>query len=252
MLLTVHGALDHGGAYHPTGRWFREKGFASVALDQHGHDRQKRVFVPRFEVFLDDLERMLSWVEAAYPGLPVFILAHSMGGLISFHFGLRRLKEGSQVRGFVMSAPYLVNAVKTPVVIQKFAGVFSAVVPRMKAPVEDFFDVVTHDEVITRQHRDDVRDGIKASEISMRFGHLLLSAQKPVPGWIGAWRFPLFVVLAGQDKLADTPAVAALLERIDPGLCHVETYPDNYHENFNEINREEIFSGILAWLEERI
>ena len=85
VFLTVHGGMDHGGNYMPPALYFKNHEIASVAHDQHGHDHKRQVYIPRFEVFLDDLDLMVEWVKKEYPGLPVFILSHSMGGLITTH-----------------------------------------------------------------------------------------------------------------------------------------------------------------------
>ena len=75
VFLMVHGLMDHGGNYMLPALFFRERGIATVALDQHGHDHQgpdhpEKVIVPRFELFLEDLRLMVQWVRDRYPGLP--------------------------------------------------------------------------------------------------------------------------------------------------------------------------------------
>ena len=57
---------------------------------------------------------------------------------------------------------------------------------------------------------------------------------------------------AGDDKLADAAASESMLKSIDPALLEYHFYAENYHENFNELNREKIFADILGWLEARM
>lgn len=252
VFLTVHGGMDHGGNYIMPGLFFREKGIATLAYDQHGHDRQEKVYIPRFEVFLDDLDLMLIWVKENYPGLPIFILSHSMGGLISTHYGLTRLDHDSQVRGFITSSPYYVNAIKTPKILEKLAGILAALSPRMAIPLEDILVHVTHDQTIYQRHLADERDGIMAKKASARFANELLKAQRWIPEHIAEWKHPMLAIVAGDDKLADARATRELLGLINPDLLTELYYPENYHENFNELNRDEIFAQILEWVETRI
>jgi len=58
-------------------------------------------------------------------------------------------------------------------------------------------------------------------------------------------------VVAGDDKLADPAGTQSLLDKITHSLLTRYYYPNNYHENFNELNREEIFTNLLHWMEER-
>ncbi len=252
VFLTVHGGMDHGGNYVNPALFLKRNGFATVAHDQHGHDHKRKVHIPRFEVFLDDLELMMEWVKSTYPGLPVFVLSHSMGGLISTHYGLRRFKGDPLVKGFINSSPYYVNSIKTPKIVEKMAGLLSALTPKMAVPIEDTLPHVTRDKAIYKRHREDEKDGIMASKVSARFASEVLKAQAWIPDHISAWKHPMLAIVAGDDKLADSVATRELLAKIDSGLLTQIWYEDNYHENFNELNREEVFARIIEWAESRI
>ena len=252
VFLAVHGGMDHGGNYILPALYFRKHQMATVAHDQHGHDLKRKVYIPSFEVFLDDLDLMVAWVKENYPGIPVFILSHSMGGLVTTHYGLTRLDHDPAIRGFIHSSPYFVNAVKTPKIVEKLAGLLSSLTPKMTIPLEDILVHVTHDETIYQRHLVDVRDGIMANKASARFANELLKAQRWVPGHIAGWKHPLLAIVAGDDKVAKVEATRKLLGLIDPDLVTELYYPENYHENFNELNRDEIFAKIVEWVEPRI
>jgi len=252
VFLTVHGGMDYGGNYLNPGLYMKEQGFATVAHDQHGHDMKRKVYIPRFDVFLDDLELMFEWTKNEYHGIPIFILSHSMGGLITTHFGIRRFEGDPRVKGFISSSPYFVNAVKTPKIVEKLAGLLSALTPKMAIPIEDLVEHATHDEEIYKRYRKDEQDGIMAQKASARFAFELLKAQAWIPDHIAEWNYPLLAIVAGDDRVADAPAARRLLKKIDPQFLTEIYYPDNYHENFNELNREEVFARIVEWCEARI
>ena len=177
LFLTIHGAMDHGGSYIFPALYFKEHNMATVAYDQQGHDKQKKAHISKFEVFLDDVELMIAWVKEHYPGLPIFILSHSMGGLIATHFGIRRMEEDPLIKGFIISAPYFVNAVKASWILKKLAGILSALTPKMAVPIEDLLIHLTHDDEVYKRHRQDERDHIRADKVSARFANELLKAQ---------------------------------------------------------------------------
>ena len=251
ILVTIHGLMDHGGAYLLSALYFKEHQLATVAHDQHGHDRKRKAHCPEFEIFLDDLELMIGWVKENFRDLPIFIMGHSMGGLIVTHFGLRRLKEDPLIKGFVISSPYYMNAVKVPWIILKFLGILTLIAPRMAAPTEDFLPNVSRNQEILKQHRDDIDDQIKAAKVTVRLGNELLRAQRIIPAKISGWGHPLLAIVAGDDKIADARATRHLLNQTDPDLVKELYYPENFHENFNEPNREEIFAEIVKWIQQR-
>jgi len=253
VIMAFHGALAHAGDYVMAGLYFRGHDIAVVGYDQCGHDGKRRADIPDFDIFLDDAELFLQWVKKNYPGLPIFIMGHSMGGLIATKFGLERLKRGEDdVKGFILSSPYYVNAVKISPVLQKMSGVLAKLVPTMKVPVASFTDVLTHDPAITARHHVDEQDAVRASELTVRFGHALSEAQKGLASQIPAWRMPLYAVVAGDDKLADSAAAETMLKTIGGDLLRYRYEARNYHENFNETNRADIFADILGWMQPRI
>ena len=249
VILAIHGGMAHAGDYVTPALFFRQHGIATVSFDMVGHDGKRKVDIPSFEAFLDDEELFLAWVKATYPGVPIFVMGHSMGGLIATHLGLRRFAGEPAIQGFVLSSPYYVNAIPVPKLMQMLSGWLARHFPTMKVPLGNLTMLLTHDQTITARHFQDERDGIRASAATVRFAHALLSAQKALAGGLSGWRFPLFAVVAGDDKLASSRATESMLRSVPEGLLEYHFYPANYHENFNEVNRDAIFAAILAWME---
>jgi len=249
LFLAIHGGMAHGGDFVTPAMYFKKYGITSIACDLHGHDLKKKVHIPGFKIFLDDLDLSMEWIKKKYPDLPIFIMGHSMGALIATHYELKRPGNCEKIKGFILSSPYYLNAIKTSAALVKAAGILSALVPRMNVPIEDISIYLTHDPAIAGRHIEDERDHIRASRVSARFANELLKAQKYIPSNIHRWSHPLFCVVAGNDRLANSEATLNYLEKIDKNLLTLHVYPDNYHENFNEVNREEIFENILNWIE---
>lgn len=62
-------------------------------------------------------------------------------------------------------------------------------------------------------------------------------------------RFPMFAVLAGEDQLADPQGSKKALNSIPSNLLTLIVHEKNYHENFNEVNRDETFGAIWKWMQ---
>jgi len=249
VILAIHGGMAHGGDYVTPALYFRRHGIATVAYDLCGHQDARRVDIPGFDVFLQDSVLFLRWVKQQYPGLPVYVMGHSMGALIATHLGLGAFAGDPDLGGFILSSPYYVNAIKVSPVLLALSGVLGALAPRMKVPLASLTHQLTHDETITARHYQDERDHVRASEITVRFGNALTAAQQGLAPRMPAWNHKLFAVVAGDDKLADADAAEALLKSVPEALLTYYRYPQNYHENFNELNREQIFADVLAWMD---
>ncbi|RZT03804.1 Lysophospholipase, alpha-beta hydrolase superfamily [Duganella sp. CF402] len=249
VILAIHGGMAHGGDYVTPALYFRQHGIATVAYDLCGHQDARRVDIPGFATFLDDSLLFLQWVKQQYPGLPIYVMGHSMGALIATHLGLGHFAGETAIKGYILSSPYYVNAIKVSPVLLALAGVLEALAPRMKVPLASLTDQLTHDSAITARHHDDERDGIRATEITVRFGNALTKAQQGLAARMPSWTAPLFAVVAGADQLADADAAEAMLKSVPASLLTYQRYPQNFHENFNELNREQIFADILQWMQ---
>ena len=252
VFLAVHGLMDHGGNFMNPGIYLKAKGYALVAHDQQGHDRKRKAHITRFEVFLDDLELMLVWVKEAYPEIPVFIVGHSMGGLIVTHFAIKRYQGDPRVKGFILSAPGYRNSVRTSKFKLAMARIFSVLAPQMKVPVEDLRLHVTRDEAEYRRMREDEKDGIQATGMSARMGAEFIKAQDWIPEHMEEWNYPVLFIIPGSDRLISSDFTRDLLSKLDKKISTELYYPENYHESFNELNREEVFAQMLEWCQSLI
>ncbi len=247
VIMAIHGGLAHAGDYVTPALYFKGKGLATVSYDMRGH-KQEKVYIDRFSRFPEDTEKFLAWTKAAYPDIPIFVMGHSMGGLIITFFGISHATDDARIKGYIMSSPYYENAIKVSPIMIPIVKILGTVLPRAVIPGPDITDMLTHDTEITRRHRKDEEDGIRAQKATMRFGAELLKAQAWVRENISRWPHPLFAVVAGKDEVADADAAERLLKTIDPGLLTYVRHPDNYHENFNELNRDETFAAIHDWM----
>jgi alpha-beta hydrolase superfamily lysophospholipase len=247
IILAIHGGLAHAGDYVTPALFFKTKGYATAAYDLRGH-KQEKILIKDFKLFHEDTELFLGWGRKEYKDLPIFIMAHSMGSLIVTHLGIKTAIDRFGVKGFIMSSPYYENAVKVSPIMIPLVKIMGQVIPGMVIPSPDITDLLTHDQAITRRHREDEQAGLRSSKPTMRFGSELLKAQKWVKENITKWHHPLFAVVAGNDQVADPAEAERLLKRIHKKHLTYLYHEDNYHENFNETNREETFARIDDWI----
>ena len=85
-VLIVHGIGEHSGRYERTGRLMSEAGLDVHAFDLRGHGLSggRRMYVRRWEDFLDDVEVRMTAVRE--PGLPMVLFGHSLGALVALDY----------------------------------------------------------------------------------------------------------------------------------------------------------------------
>ena len=104
VLLVVHGLAEHSGRYGNLVNHFVPRGYAVYGFDQAGHGKSEgaRAYVERFQDFLDALHIFLGRVRDWQPETPIFLVGHSLGGLISAAYLIDHPDEPA---GAVLSAP---------------------------------------------------------------------------------------------------------------------------------------------------
>jgi acylglycerol lipase len=90
VLIIVHGFKAHSGLYDGSAEQFAQRGLAVYALDHRGHGNSEgeRYFAEHVSDFVDDLDQLVELVRSREPGLQLFMLGHSAGGVISCVYAL--------------------------------------------------------------------------------------------------------------------------------------------------------------------
>jgi alpha-beta hydrolase superfamily lysophospholipase len=91
IVVLVHGYAEHGGRYAHVAEELAERGAAVYAPDHigHGHSDGQRALIADFEHVVDDLHTLVATARDRFPGLPVVMAGHSMGGLLTGRYAER-------------------------------------------------------------------------------------------------------------------------------------------------------------------
>jgi alpha-beta hydrolase superfamily lysophospholipase len=91
IVLVVHGYAEHGGRYEHVARALTDGGAVVYAEDHigHGNSDGERALITDFDHVVDDLHRLARLAGEEHPRLPLVLVGHSMGGLLSGRFAER-------------------------------------------------------------------------------------------------------------------------------------------------------------------
>jgi alpha-beta hydrolase superfamily lysophospholipase len=87
----VHGYAEHGGRYGHVATALADDGAVVYADDHIGHGRSdgERAVISDFEHAVEDLHTLSGIARSDYPDLPLVLVGHSMGGLLSGRYAQR-------------------------------------------------------------------------------------------------------------------------------------------------------------------
>lgn len=248
-LIITHGFTEHADRYEHVGERFARRGVSTYAFDLRGHGRSegRRGDAPAFDSFLKDLAAFRRLVRGLAPaGLPLFLLGHSLGGLIA----LRYLQEHPhEFAGAIVIAPWLGLASPPSRWLRLLARALAPVLPALPFPAGIRPEQLSRDEDVVRRYRADplVHDRITPrlfTNIEDAIARVLESGDR-VPG-------PLLLLLAGDDRIVDTPTASAFAARWSRGGIEVRLEDSAYHEILNELDRAATLEAILDWILARV
>ena len=98
LTLIVHGYAEHGGRYGHVAAELTRRGSVAYADHDLGHGRSdgERALISDFEHVVDDLHTLVGIARDEHPDLPLVLVGHSMGGLLSARFAQRSPGRGGR------------------------------------------------------------------------------------------------------------------------------------------------------------
>jgi alpha-beta hydrolase superfamily lysophospholipase len=247
----IHGYADHAARYAHVMDFFATKGVGSVAIDLRGHGRATgaRGFVSRFDEYLDDaaeLARLLSDRARTSSGagteVPLFLLGHSMGGLVA---ALSAIEAPRAWRGLVLSAPYMGLAMAVPAPKRIAGRIASRLAPRFALPTGLKGSDLTHDPVRAREHDEDPLVFPNATARWFRESskaHVRVLARAP------ELKMPLLEVFGTADRVAQIEAGRAFFNAAGSADKTFDERVGLFHEVLNETEWKDVAEAIAAWV----
>ena len=248
VLIIVHGLGEHSGRYMNLVNHFEPLGFAIYGMDHYGHGKSEgqRLFVPHFNVFTDTLGLFVNKVHEWEPDVPVFLVGHSMGGLITAEY---LLDHSAGIKGAVLSGP----AVKTPghvnPVTRMAATVLSRIAPKTGITALDVNHVSRDPEVVKAYLSDPL---VTADKVTARLGSQMLEAIDHLTRHRKKIRLPLLIMHGSSDLLVDIEGSKEFFKAVSSEDKTFISCPDRYHEIFNDPGYEDVFSDMAQWLLKRL
>ena len=248
ILLIVHGLAEHSGRYMNVVNHFVPLGYAVYGIDHIGHGQSDgpRVYVRRFEDFTNTLKAFSGMIRNRQPKKPIFLVGHSMGGLIG---SIYLVHHQDELAGAVLSGP----SVKVPDNISSatiLAGkLFSTLMPKLGLIALEA-DGVSRDQAVVQTYLNDPL--VYTGKATARLGAELLKAMKRIALDASKITLPILIVQGGEDRLVDPDGAQMLYDTVGSVDKTLKIYPGLYHEVFNEPEHHKVLGDVEAWLDSQL
>lgn len=248
LLLVVHGAGEHSGRYTHLAQYFCERGYGVAALDHIGHGKSagQYGYIDRFSDFVETVEIYRQMLSAEFPTLPMILLGHSMGGLISAQL---LLKQQHHFLACILTGPAIQTELEpSPVQIGVINGL-AKVLPKLGVLQLDASGV-SRDPAVVEGYRQDPL--VFHKKMSARLLSELFRSMNDIQKNAALISLPL-LVLHGEADVMTAPAGSQFLyTAVSSDDKTLKIYPELFHEILNEPEHLDIFSDIANWCEQQL
>ena len=272
LVQIVHGMQEHIGRYDDFMRYLAQKGFVAFGCDHLGHGHTARssdelgFFAPKngHEYLVQDVHAFFTQMKAQFPGHPFILFGHSMG---SFIVRLAAARYGQELDGLIICGTGGPNAmagagIALSKVVQTFRGkrhvsnllknlAFSKFNERFTG--DGPYGWLTRDAAIREEYAQDPLCTFPFTASAM--GDLVqlnrrcnqTACYEATPA-----QLPIFLIAGADDPVGSYgEGVKTVCEQYRRrGISHLsmKLYENCRHEILNELNRQEVYADILAFL----
>jgi acylglycerol lipase len=245
-VVLAHGGLEHSGRYDHVGRRLAAAGCAVYALDFRGHGRSsgRRGQIGRMSKLVDDLERLRSKVALERPGVPLFLVGHSLGAMVVLE---HLLTSHAKPTGAILSGTGI-DVSGIPAVQARVARILSAVAPNLGLVAVDSSGI-SRDPAVVKAYDEDPH--VFRGKAPMRTAaELLISAERVTPR-LAEITVPLLILHGGGDVVTNPAGARLVAERVSSADLTLSVRDGLFHEIFNEPERDEVIDSVAAWITAR-
>jgi len=244
-LLIAHGLAEHSGRYQHFADFFADRAYAVFALDHLGHGKSDglRCHINQFSDYTDGIALLLERVHKVCQGIPVFLVGHSMGGLIATSFVIEHQEEFA---GCVLSGAAIQPAVELSSIQNMVMKFFSRFLPKMRVLQLDSSEISRDPTVVDRYRMDPL---VFNGKVTARLAEQLFAQMIAIESKLEGIKLPMLILHGSEDGLTSLDGAKMLHKKISSADKKLIVYDGLYHEVYNEPEQIAVMTDVSDWLD---
>lgn len=245
----IHGYAEHIDRYTNVVGELLPSGYAVFGTDHrgHGHSDGRRGHVKSFQEFIDDEEQFhREVIKVRFPGIPRFVLGHSMGSVIAMNYVEQKTDD---IKGLILSGTGSQPGTDIPKILLTVTKILSRILPavHVKSPLPPEF--ISRDMDVVKAYID---DPLVYNVITPRLAHemnryVVIGARNA-----SKIKIPVLIQLGSRDTAFS--GQRELFEMVGAQDKTFKCYEGLKHEVYNELaaDRARVLADLRNWLDSHI
>jgi acylglycerol lipase len=246
VVVICHGFNAHSGQYQWVGERLAAMGFAVYALDLRGRGRSdgERFYVDRMADYVSDVASVITLAKTREAGLPVYLLGHSAGGVVSCIY---TLEHQSQLAGLICeSFAFQVPTPDFAIAVLKGVSHLAPHAHVVKLKNEDF----SRDPEIVRAMNNDplIANEVQPTQTVAEMAR----ADERLKREFSLITLPLLILHGTLDKITRPSGSQMFYDTAGAADKTLKLYEGHYHDLLHDLDKESVLDDITGWINARV
>ncbi|MCY1047008.1 lysophospholipase [Corallococcus sp. bb12-1] len=246
VVILQHGFKAHSGLYDGPARQLAARGLAVHAMDLRGHGRSdgERYYVDVFADYVADLKVFIARARAKNPGLPVFLLGHSAGGVVACTYALENQQE---LAGLICES--FAHEVPAPDFALTILKGLSHIAPHAHVLNLKDADFSRDPAFVARMLNDPLIPHINYAANSVAE---MVRADERLKKEFPLITLPVFILHGTEDRVTKPSGSQRFLRDTGSSDKTLKLYEGYFHDLLNDEGKEQVLADVVEWIEARI
>jgi acylglycerol lipase len=246
VVVICHGVNSHSGQYLWAAEQFVAAGHAVYALDLRGRGKSggARFYVDKVSDYVSDLATLVKLAKSREPGVPVFLLGHSAGGVVSCTYAL---DSQAELAGLICeSFAFRVPAPGFALAVIKGLSRILPRLPVLKLKNEDF----SRDPKAVQALNE---DPLTANEVQpAKTVAALVRADERLEKNFQNITLPVFILHGTQDRATVPSGSQFFYDTVGSGDKTLKLYEGHFHDLLNDVDKEVVMADTQRWIDKHL
>ena len=246
VVVIVHGFNSHSGYYGWVAEQLVADGLAVYALDLRGRGRSEgeRFYVQEIAEYVHDVSALVTLAKSREPGLPVFLLGHSAGGVVAC---LYTLEHQSELAGLICED--FAHQVPAPDFALAVLKGLSHVIPHahvFRLKNEHFS---RDPKVVQAMNEDPLIAG--ETQPTQTMAQMVLADER-LKEEFPLITLPVLILHGTLDKVTKPSGSQFFYDTAGSADKTLKLYEGHFHDLLNDVDKEVVMEDIKGWINARL
>lgn len=241
----IHGLGEHCARYNALAEALNQAGYSLYAMDlpNHGKSAGSPGHIDGFTVFQDAALGLYQRISQALPSTPIYLLGHSMGGLIVTRL---LLEHQNKFKGALLSGPAIETPQEPPAWQVWIIKLIAMLFPKARILQLDASGISQDPAVVEKYMNDPL---VNKGKLSARFLLWFNTTIRECKQRASEITLPLLVMHGTADVVTAPNGSEYLINNISSENKTLKLYDGLFHELFNEPEAPTVYRDVITWLE---